>query len=117
MTILTIANQKGGVGKTTTAVTLAHGLAMTGQKTLLVEFDTQGHVAFALGVDKAPGLYRLIAEEEPISNVIVGESRSSIANCSTAINLRGCPILFWQPFLYQEKKELIKAYIPIEKEL
>ena len=71
MTILTIANQKGGVGKTTTAVTLAHGLAMAGQNTLLVDLDPQGHVAFALGVDKAPGLYRLVAEEEPISNVIV----------------------------------------------
>ena len=51
MTILTLANQKGGVGKTTTAVTLAHGLALAGQRTLLVDLDPQGHVAFALGMD------------------------------------------------------------------
>jgi chromosome partitioning protein len=69
MTILTLANQKGGVGKTTTAVTLAHGLALAGQRTLLVDLDPQGHVAFALGMDKAPGLYRLIVEEEKIPDV------------------------------------------------
>ncbi len=71
MTILTIANQKGGVGKTTTAVTLAHGLAMAGHRTLLADLDPQGHVAFALGVSKAPGLYRLVVEDEPISSVAV----------------------------------------------
>lgn len=71
MTILTIANQKGGVGKTTTAVTLAHGLAEAGQRTLLVDLDPQGHVAFALGIAKAPGFYRLVVDEEPLANVIV----------------------------------------------
>jgi len=71
MTILTIANQKGGVGKTTSAVTLAHGLAMAGQHTLLVDLDPQGHVAFALGMDKAPGLYKLVVDEEPIKDVAI----------------------------------------------
>lgn len=71
MTIITIANQKGGVGKTTTAVTLAHGLAMAGQKTVIVDLDPQGHVAFALGLEKTPGLYRLIVEENPVIDVIV----------------------------------------------
>ena len=71
MTILTLANQKGGVGKTTTAVTLAHGLAMAGQRTLLVDLDPQGHVAFALGMDKAPGLYRLVVDEEPLAEVAI----------------------------------------------
>jgi chromosome partitioning protein len=71
MTILTIANQKGGVGKTTTAVTLGHGLAEAGQRILLVDLDPQGHVAFALGAEKAPGFYRLIVDEEPIEKVAV----------------------------------------------
>jgi chromosome partitioning protein len=69
--IICIANQKGGVGKTTTAVTLAHGLAMARQRTLLVDLDPQGHVAFALGAEKAPGLYRLIVNEEPIEKIAV----------------------------------------------
>jgi chromosome partitioning protein len=69
--IICVANQKGGVGKTTSAVTLAHGLALAGRRTLLVDLDPQGHVAFALGMEKAPGFYRLIVQEEAISALAV----------------------------------------------
>lgn len=61
MAIIAIVNQKGGVGKTTTAVTLGHGLALRGKRALVVDLDSQGNVADALGLEKAPGLYNLVA--------------------------------------------------------
>ena len=65
MKIVAFANQKGGVGKTTTAVTLAHGLALRGLRTLLVDLDPQGHVAYALGLPKSNAMYRWICLDEP----------------------------------------------------
>ena len=60
MIVLSILNQKGGVAKTTSAVTLAHGLALAGKKTLLVDLDAQGNCADALGLAKRGGLYSLL---------------------------------------------------------
>lgn len=71
MKIIAFANQKGGVGKTTSAVTLAHGLARADRRTLLVDLDPQGHVAFSFGIEKTPGLYRLICLDEPLAQVII----------------------------------------------
>lgn len=71
MKTFAFANQKGGVGKTTTAITLAHQFAMDGWDTLLVDLDPQGHVAVCLGLEKGPGLYRLLGQEESLSEVVV----------------------------------------------
>jgi chromosome partitioning protein len=57
---LVVALSKGGVGKTTTAVNLAAGLALEGKRTLLIEVDTQGQAARALGLKPAAGLSELV---------------------------------------------------------
>jgi len=70
MIIIALANQKGGVGKTTTAVTLSSGFALKNKRTLLIDLDPQGHIAFSFGVDKKPSLYQWLVLEEPLDSLV-----------------------------------------------
>jgi len=67
---IAVAMAKGGVGKTTTAVNLAYGLAALGKRGLLVDCDTQGQVAKFLGVSPAWGLYEFITETDTGGQII-----------------------------------------------
>ena len=69
MKILAIVNQKGGVGKTTTAVTVAAGLARDRWRVLLIDLDAQGNCADALGIPKGDGLYRFLIENAGVDAV------------------------------------------------
>jgi chromosome partitioning protein len=73
---IVISNSKGGVGKTTTAVSLGAGLSMRGDKVLLVDLDTQGHVARALGVTSQHTLYGVLDRDLPASQAIVTARRN-----------------------------------------
>lgn len=67
--ITATTNQKGGVGKTTTAIALAHGLARLGRTVVLVDLDAQGNAAAALGQQPAPGVTQLLLEGRPIADL------------------------------------------------
>jgi chromosome partitioning protein len=71
MKTIAFANQKGGVGKTTTAVTLAAGLAAAGKRCLLVDLDPQGHIALTFGRPKQGALYKVMCEDRPLAEAVV----------------------------------------------
>ena len=71
MRTVCVANSKGGVGKTTTTVTLGHALAIRELRVLLVDADAQGNVSSHLGLEPAGGLYKVIVEGQDVERLVV----------------------------------------------
>lgn len=93
--IIAIANQKGGVGKTTTAINLSACLAEAGQKVLAVDFDPQGNATSGLGFEKGymdKTVYELLIGENQIEECIVQEVQEDLDVLPSDVNLAGAEI-------------------------
>jgi chromosome partitioning protein len=92
---LAVVNQKGGVGKTTTALNLAAGLGLAERRTLLIDLDPQGNATTGLGVDKGsgtPSVYHVLLTDEPADKAVTRTTIPRLDLLRSDIDLVGAEI-------------------------
>src|SRR3979490_2932754 len=90
--ILAIANQKGGVGKTTTAINLGTALAAVGERVLIVDLDPQGNASTGLGIDPASrrfSTYDVLVGETPVRSAVLQTAVPHLSIAPSTLDLSG----------------------------
>ena len=88
--MISVGNQKGGVGKTTTTVNLGAALAQLGKKVLIIDSDSQGNATSGLGVERGQvkkSLYEILVDQEPLENCILPTANENLDIVPSTISL------------------------------
>lgn len=105
--VIALANQKGGVGKTTTTVNLAASLALAERKTLVIDFDPQGNASSALGVDRSAvadrTIYQALVGERDLSSAIFPTEMECLSVVPATSDLAGAEIELVGAFARENK--------------
>lgn len=112
--IIAVSNQKGGVGKTTSAVSLASALALAGHQVLLVDLDPQGHATLALGFDKSGltiSIYEVLAEDLSAQSAIAQSRVPHLQVLPANQHAAGLELLLGQ--VEQRETKLREALAPL----
>src|SRR5881227_4020506 len=112
-TVYAIANQKGGVGKTTTAVNLAACVAEAGYKSLLIDIDPQCNATLALGIDKhrKPTVYDALIGDSVLEETIVESGIAHLAVAAAGPDLAGATVEL--PRVAGSENRLREALLPV----
>ena len=115
--VLAVANQKGGVGKTTTAVSVAAALAEMGQRVLLVDLDPQGNATTGLGIDPRGlerTMYDVLVRGEPLEDAIEGTAVRNLFAAPSSLDLAGAEIELVS--MFSRERKLAQALGPVRKD-